>query len=80
MKQCPKLVYTFFDANCPRMIGRVVEYVTELVLVLNHKIWKHHDHNIELERVYDRLWREADGWCVENLTGEDARYYFEVTD
>ena len=52
------------------MIGRVVEYVTELVLVLNHKIWQHHDHNIELERVYDRLWREADGWCVENLTGE----------
>ena len=57
-----------------------IEYLTELVLVLNHKIWQHHDHNIELESIYDRLWKEADGWCVENLTGEDAQYYFEVTD
>ena len=57
-----------------------IEYLTELVLVLNHKIWQHHDHNIELERVYDQLWKEADGWCVKNLTGEDAQYYFEVTD
>jgi len=55
MKQCPKMAYTFFDANCPMMIGRVVEYITELVLVLNHKIWHHHDYNIEQERVYDRL-------------------------
>lgn len=35
------MAYTFFDANCPMMVGRVVEYVTELVLVLNHKIWQH---------------------------------------
>lgn len=58
-----------------------VEYITELTLVLNHKIWQHHNNgNEELSHLYDRLWKEVDGWCIENLTGEDAEYFFEVTD
>jgi hypothetical protein len=57
-----------------------VEYITELTLVLNHKIWQHYGHNEQLANIYDRLWKEVDGWCVENLTGEDAEYFFNVTD
>lgn len=58
-----------------------VEFVTELVLVLNHKIWYHYDAGREaLALVYDELWRECDGWCCENLQGADAEYYFDVTD
>ena len=57
-----------------------VEYVSELVLVLNHKIWQHYQTQETLARVYDELWRELDLWCSENLQGEDAEYYFSVTD
>ena len=69
-----------------------VEYVTELVMVLNHKIWQWYDYfNKETDeelkayydsvsRLYDELWREADDWCCDNLKGEDAEYYYRITD
>lgn len=57
-----------------------LEYITELVLVLNHKIWQHHEHNDQLASIYNDLWKEADAWCMENLHGDDAEYYFETTD
>lgn len=59
-----------------------VRYLTELVMVLNHKIWYWYsfERNEELVKAYDELWRQADQWCSENLTGEDAEYYFQTTD
>ncbi len=57
------------------------EYITELVMVLNHKIWQHYEaKNRDLAYIYDQLWRELDDWCRDNLTGEAAQYYFETTD
>lgn len=55
-------------------------YYTEFVLSLNHKIWEHYKTNEPLARVYDELWREADKWAGENLTGEALNYYYETTD
>lgn len=55
-------------------------FLTELVLVLNHKIWQHHGHNALLAQTYDRLWREADQYAVDNLTGDALMYYYEITD
>ena len=58
-----------------------VVYITELVMVLNWKIWEHHEAgNENLAKEYDELWRKADEWCCENLTGEDLDYYFSTTD
>lgn len=57
-----------------------IVYLTELVMVLNHKIWQHYQHDEELAREYDELWRGLDMWCNENLTGEDAEYYYQTTD
>ena len=57
-----------------------IEYLTELVMVLNHKIWYYHEHNDTLCRLYDRLWKEADVWCMENLKGDDMDYYLQITD
>ena len=69
--------------------------VTELSMVLNHKIWYHYDAANDAEKkgrcnlrdfhmmlsvVYDTLWKECDGWCRENLTGGDKEYYYQVTD
>ena len=56
-------------------------YVTELVIVLNHKIWQHYEAgNEKYAKLYDTLWRKADNWCVENLKGEDLSYFYETTD
>lgn len=57
-----------------------IVYLTELALVLNHKIWFWYDRNETIAEVYDHLWRGVDNYCHENLTGEDAEYYFRVTD
>lgn len=58
-----------------------IVYLTELVLVLNHKIWEHHHHNNSgLMIAYDTLWKKADEWCMNNLNDEDIQYYLKITD
>lgn len=57
-----------------------VVYITELVLVLNHKIWQYADKDNEKTQVYDALWRECDAWCVKNLQGDDLSYFYETLD
>ena len=57
------------------------KYLTELVMVLNWKIWEHYEkNNKELSKVYNDLWQEADRYAVENLKGEEASYFFRTTD
>lgn len=58
-----------------------VEYVTELCVVLNWKIWEHYDKgNEEVARVYNDLWEKVDVWCQENLKGKDLEYFYKITD
>ena len=57
------------------------DYLTELVLVLNHKIWFWHgEHNDIFSTLYDELWRKADSFACDNLKGEELSYYYETTD
>ena len=55
-------------------------YLTDLVIVLNHKIWQHYEKNEPLARVYDELWRKASDYAVKNLKGEELSYYLDETD
>ena len=57
------------------------EYLTELVLALNWKIWEHYETviNEELAGLYNELWRLADAYARENLQGEELAY-LPVTD
>ena len=57
-----------------------IEYLTELALVLNHKIWQHYETNESLASLYERLWRYVDDWCYDNLEEEDFDYYYWLTD
>ena len=58
-----------------------VEYVTELVLVLNWKLWEHYKaNNISISKLYDELWRDTASWCVENLRGDKLSYYLRTVD
>lgn len=56
------------------------KYLTELVMVLNWKIWQHYETNEPLAKIYNELWQQADNYACENLKGEEAEYFFRVTD
>ena len=55
-------------------------YITELCLVLNWKIWQHYQTNEPLAQLYNDLWWEVRGWCLDNLVGEDQVYFLDTTD
>lgn len=56
------------------------KYLTELVMVLNHKIWQHYEKDEPLAQVYNELWEKADEYACENLKGEEAKYFYNITD
>ena len=57
------------------------KYLTELVGVLNHKIWQHYEHhNMEVSKLYDKLWREADAYGCDTLKGEELKHFMMVLD
>lgn len=55
-------------------------YLTELVMVLNWKIWEHFENHTSFVKVYDELWKEADLYACENLKGEELSYFYRTTD
>ena len=57
-----------------------LKYLTELVLVLNIKIfiWYGVDDTIGL--TYDQLWKETDGYALETLKGDDLHFYLHTLD
>ena len=56
------------------------EYLTELVMVLNWKIWEHYEKNSEYARLYNELWEELDLYATEHLKGEELAYFYRTTD
>ena len=56
------------------------KYLTELVMVLNWKIWQHYGNDDQIARVYNKLWKEADLYAQENLHDEELSYFFRTTD
>lgn len=60
--------------------GNNVKYFTEIVMVLNWKIWEHNEHNEEYVSLYNELWEEADNYAMEHFKGEDLNYYLSTTD
>ena len=57
------------------------EYLTELVMVMNHKSWEHYDRgNTSLAQLYIKFYEQADTYACENFKGEDLSYYLDTTD
>ena len=56
------------------------KYLTDLVMVLNHKIWQWYEKNDVLAELYNDLWDKTAQYAMDNLKGEELSYYFEVTD
>ena len=63
------------------------EYITELTMVLNWKIWEHYKEDEDKDspsneraNIYNDLWLECDNWCRDNLKGDDLKYFYNTTD
>ena len=55
--------------------------LTELVAVLNHKIWQHYGRGRDKRaRLYDSLWRQADEYGSTHLKGEELDFFVMVLD
>lgn len=57
-----------------------IEYMTEFVLCLNHKIWQLYKLDAEMAKLYDSLWRNASEFVVTHFKGDDLSYYYNVID
>ena len=56
-------------------------FITELVMVLNHRSWYHHDHrNYRLADLYAGLYYDVYEVALRNLKGDDLAYFYQVTD
>ena len=56
------------------------EYLTELVLVLNWKIWQHYEKNETYAKLYNELWIKADNYGLDNLKGDELNYFIRTLD
>lgn len=57
------------------------KYLTDLVIVLNHKCWQHYEKgNTEYSQLYEKLYYEAHDYALDNLNGEEFDYYWRKTD
>lgn len=63
------------------------KYLTELVMVLNHKIWQWYTgdttdngKSTEIARVYNDLWQKTAQYAEKNLKGDELSYYYRITD
>ena len=55
-------------------------YLTELVMVLNWKIWRWYTVDEQRARLYDKLWGKAKRYAETHLKGDDLTYYFMTVD
>ena len=55
------------------------KYLTELVMVLNHKIAQHYRTYPALSELYRQLFEQAELYALENLKGEELQYYYDTT-
>lgn len=51
------------------------KYLTELTLVLNHKVWQHHETKPQFSELYEKLWEQTEQYAMENLKGDELDYF-----
>ena len=56
------------------------KYLTELVMVLNWKIHQWYEENEKYAELYNSLWEKCDAYAMDNLKGEELRYFLKTTD
>ena len=73
--------YAIRDTYRRALLNKDYKMMTELAMVLNHKIWFSYDANkMKLAKVYDELWKDCDARCMDTLKGDELSYYISTTD
>lgn len=57
-----------------------VEYLTELVMVLNWKIWQWYEKDEKIAKVYNTLYEKTNRYALSHLKGDDLTYFYRTTD
>ena len=57
-----------------------LKFLTELVLVLNIKIFIWYGVDDSIGKMYDQLWKETDGYALNTLKSDDLHYYLSTLD
>ena len=55
-------------------------YLTELVMVLNWKMWQYSKKDFLMYQQYRMLFEKADEYAMNNLKGKELSYYITTTD
>ena len=55
-------------------------YLTELVMVLNHKIWQWYEKNQTIAKLYNDLWEKTDAYACSHLKGDELNYFYKTLD
>lgn len=53
--------------------------LTELVMVLNWKIWEHYEQHEEIAQLYQDMYMELNSWALDHLEGDELTYYYQTT-
>ena len=57
-----------------------LRFLTELVLVLNWKIYQWYQVDDTLGMTYDALWQKTDSYALKTLKGDNLHYYLSILD
>ena len=57
-----------------------IEYLTELVLVLNQRAWFWNDKNKTTAKLYDDLYDTLVNYINTNFSDEDLNYFYDILD
>lgn len=55
-------------------------YLTELVLVLNWKIWDWYEKDTSIAKVYNDFWEKTQNYAYDNLKGDELTYFYRTLD
>ena len=55
-------------------------YLTELVLVLNWKIWDWYEKDTSIAKVYNDFWEKTQNYAYDNLKGDELTYFYRTID
>ena len=56
------------------------KYLTELVMVLNWKVWEHYTVNDDYAKFYNELYLTTNDYAYDNLKGDELTYFYRTTD
>ena len=60
--------------------GDDLEFMCEWVIALNQKIWQLHETDKEMAKLYDKLWRNADEYCMNHFKDNELTAYLNYVD